>query len=194
MGGIATDERGRSSLGGLWAVGEVASTGLHGANRLASNSLLEAAVFGARAAADIKALVPMDRAGHFVHPRRTPGARPADSQLRAVAVAELRAIMTTYVGVVRSAKGLRTALTLLRRLESRASGDSVLSNMILTSRLVATAALNRKESRGGHFRSDFPAEDPSRASRSFIALADIEKRDGQQARTARPLALAGCAT
>lgn len=194
MGGIATDARGRTSIDGLWAVGEVASTGLHGANRLASNSLLEAAVIGARVAADITALVPIERAGHFVYPRRVSGVRPADPRLRAKAVAELRAIMTTYVGVVRRAKGLRTALTLLKRLEAAASGDSVFANMILTARLITTAALDRKESRGGHFRSDFPAEDPARASRSFIKLADLDKRESRPPRTTAASEAAGCLT
>ena len=77
MGGIATDARGRTSLAGLWAVGEVASTGLHGANRLASNSLLEAVVFGARVASDIRGFIPNDRVGHFVQPLRIAGARAA---------------------------------------------------------------------------------------------------------------------
>lgn len=192
MGGIATDVRGRTSIDGLWAVGEVASTGLHGANRLASNSLLEAAVVGARVAADIKSLVPLEHAGHFVHPRRIAGVKPADPKLRAEAVAELRSIMTTYVGVVRNAKGLRSALTRLRRLETAAGRDSVLANMILTARLVTAAALDRKESRGGHFRSDYPAEDASRASRSFITIADLAKRDSRTPRAAQPVEAIGC--
>jgi L-aspartate oxidase len=175
MGGIATDARGRTSIGGLWAVGEVASTGLHGANRLASNSLLEAAVFGAHVAADIKSVLPRDRVGHFVVPRRVPGARPADPGLRAAAVTRLRDIMTTYVGVVRTAKGMRTALEALKSLEQKSHGDTVLANMILTARLITAAALLRKESRGGHFRSDFPQSEPSLAHRTFMTLADLDK-------------------
>ncbi|MEQ1672954.1 MAG: L-aspartate oxidase, partial [Hyphomicrobium sp.] len=121
MGGIATDERGRSSISGLWAVGEVASTGLHGANRLASNSLLEATVYGARVAADIRSVLPQDHVGHFVEPKRVPGNRPADPQLRAEAVSALRSIMTTHVGVVRTAKGLRTALAALKAIAQQAT-------------------------------------------------------------------------
>ena len=194
MGGIATDARGRTSLSGLWAVGEVASTGLHGANRLASNSLLEAAVFGARVAADIKSVLPLDRAGHFVYPRRVSGARPADPASRAAAVARLREIMTTHVGVVRNAKGLRTALNELRSLERDAAEDSVLANMLMTSRLITAAALMRRESRGGHYRSDYPESDPAQAARSFLTLADIAAGNAPRRRTARQLAVAGCLT
>ena len=176
MGGIATDDRGRTSLAGLWAVGEVASTGLHGANRLASNSLLEAAVFGARVARDIKSVLPKDRVGHFVEPRRVRGTSPADPELRAIAVTRLRNIMTTYVGVVRNAKGLRKAASELNALAREAETDSVLSNMILTARLITTAALNRKESRGGHFRSDYPEANTKLALRTFMTIADLDSK------------------
>ena len=109
MGGIATDARGRTSLDGLWAVGEVARPGLHGANRLASNSLLEAVVFGARVATTFVDLLPHDRVGHFVVPQRIPGSgRAADTASRREAMERLRAIMTKYVGVQRSGKGLKT--------------------------------------------------------------------------------------
>lgn len=177
MGGIATDLRGRTSLAGLWAVGEVASTGLHGANRLASNSLLEAVVFGARAAADIRDFLPHDRVGHFVHPRRIPTSRAAAPARRGDALARLRAIMTTHVGVQRSAKGLKRALAALRDLDAATSDDTVLSNMILTARLITFAALMRKESRGGHYRTDFPTSDPAFAHRTFITIDDLNAAD-----------------
>ncbi|MGQ0456489.1 MAG: L-aspartate oxidase [Hyphomicrobium sp.] len=174
MGGIATDARGRTSLVGLWAVGEVASTGLHGANRLASNSLLEAAVIGARVAADIASLMTNGLPGHFVQPKRISSARLPDPVQRAGAVRQLRDIMTSYVGVVRNATGLRRALAELKRLQGEYGGDSVLANMLLAARIITAAALKRKESRGGHYRSDFPAPDPSRAMRSFITASDLE--------------------
>jgi L-aspartate oxidase len=194
MGGIATDERGRTSLSGLWAVGEVASTGLHGANRLASNSLLEAAVFGARVATDIKSVLPADRPGHFVEPRRVAGTLPADPELRATAVSRLRSIMTTYVGVVRTAKGLRTALDALAAVEKDSSNDTVLANMITTARLITAAALQRKESRGGHYRSDFPDTNPALAHRTFMTLSDLEKRRPPRAKSGPVEALVGCRT
>ena len=194
MGGIATDQRGRTSISGLWAVGEVASTGLHGANRLASNSLLEAVVFGERVAADIKSVLPSDRAGHFVEPKRVAGARPADPEKRAAAVAHLRDIMTTHVGVVRSAKGLKAALAALKAMEQHAQVDSVLANMLLTARLITAGALQRKESRGGHYRSDFPESDPALAKRTFMTLADLDNVDAPRRRPATEPALTGCRT
>lgn len=191
MGGIATDTRGRTSISGLWAVGEVASTGLHGANRLASNSLLEAVVLGARVAADISSVLPKDRVGHFVEPLRVPGTRPADPELRAAAVARLREIMTTHVGVVRNAKGLRTALRMLKALDNASRGDTVLANMILTARLIAASALQRKESRGGHYRSDFPKADPAFQHRTFVTIDDLQRIEAPRKATLAHTAAAG---
>ena len=192
MGGIATDARGRTSLAGLWAVGEVASTGLHGANRLASNSLLEALVFGARVASDIRGFIPNDRVGHFVQPLRIAGARAADSASRRAKLEQLRAIMTKYVGVVRSAKGLKSALAALRALEAGPAGDSVLSNMILTARLITVAALTRKESRGAHFCVDYPTANPALQQRTFITLDDLNDLDQPPSSSSSVTALAGC--
>lgn len=204
MGGIATDVRGRTSIKGLWAVGEVASTGLHGGNRLASNSLLEASVFGARVAADIKSHIPESRVSsgalsengtaHFVEPRRVPGASPASPGERAMAVAKLRAIMTTHVGVVRTARGLRRALDELHNLSAIAIHDTVFANMLLAARLIAAAALARKESRGGHFRSDFPDADARFAERTFMTLADLAVTERKRAPRTPALELAGVRT
>jgi len=178
MGGIATDARGRTSVPGLWAVGEVAGTGLHGANRLASNSLLEAVVLGARAAADIKALIPAECAGHFVVPKRVSGPTPLKPAKRAELISRLRAIMTLHVGVVRNAKSLKLALQALDTIATEGKEDPLLANMVLTARLITTAALQRKESRGGHFRDDYPQANPALAVRTFITLADLTNRAG----------------
>lgn len=193
MGGIATDARGRTNLAGLWAVGEVASTGLHGANRLASNSLLEAVVFGARVANDIRELLPHDRVGHFVVPHRIPGSgRAADTASRQEAMQSLRNIMTTYVGVQRSARGLKKALVELKALEASNANDRVLSNMLLAARLITAGALLRKESRGGHYRVDYPQTDPTLAHRTFISLADLDATDNVSKRRSEAPPLVAC--
>ncbi len=192
MGGIATDARGRTSVEGLWAVGEVASTGLHGANRLASNSLLEAVVFGARAAADIRHVLPKNRPGNFVVPRLVAGPKPAAPETRSDNVKRLRDVMTRYVGVVRDAKGLRTALNELRDIEKSANDDSVLRNMTLAARFIAAGALARKESRGGHYRSDFPSADPGLAQRSFMTIRDVEVIEHKRPAKSPVLELSAC--
>jgi L-aspartate oxidase len=173
MGGIATDMHGRSSVEGLWAAGEVASTGLHGANRLASNSLLEAIVLGGRVADDIRALVPAGHTYPVAELRLVKGGTVVDMRLRADAVRRIRRIMSEDVGVVREAKGLKHALTALREIEREAASDAVVSNMALTARLIAAAALARKESRGGHYRSDYPDAQARLAKRTFVTLDDL---------------------
>ena len=162
MGGVKVDERGRSSLPGLWVCGEASCTGLHGANRLASNSLLEATVYGARIADDIGGLEPVRNLIPFkgIEWDEAEGAR-AEAILRDLpAVQQLRAVMTGLVGVERDAPGLKAALRQIAELEATAERvTSVFLNMTTSATLVAAAALKRTESRGGHFRTDFPATD-----------------------------------
>ncbi|MGO8740730.1 L-aspartate oxidase [Rhodoblastus sp.] len=166
MGGLWTDSHGRTSLPGLWAAGEVASTGLHGANRLASNSLLEAVVYGDRVACDVAAALPRLPAPESA----TAPDRPARPD--AEAATELRQIMSRHVGVLRDAAGLREALRVLIRLRDRAlaEGSIDLRNRAEAALLIAAGAYLRRESRGGHFRTDSPAADPALARRSFITL------------------------
>jgi len=166
MGGIASDAHGRSSLPGLWAVGECAATGLHGANRLASNSLLEALVFGARAASDIKGSI-------SARPAR--GEPPAPQRFNSPAPPHvLRDAMTRLVGLERNAAGLTEALATIDQVERAGGNEPALLNMTATARLVTAAALARHESRGGHCRTDYPfAQEPAR--RTFLTLADAEK-------------------
>src|SRR5262249_42468552 len=157
--------RGRTSLDGLWAAGEVASTGVHGANRLASNSLLEAVVFAARAADDIKNVLP-----HIV-PAAVPAANePAPAQGDAWSEPELRNLMSADVGVIRTEAGLAHALAIVARFE-RGADTPTRRNMATAALLVTAAAWRRRESRGAHFRSDCPASDPAKAERSFVTLA-----------------------
>ncbi|MBK6780362.1 MAG: FAD-dependent oxidoreductase [Gemmatimonadetes bacterium] len=197
MGGIRTDFDGRSTREGLWAVGEVARTGVHGANRLASNSLLEGMVFADRVARALVARrgpgdwgewapahpVPALRAEAFAarwrpaahraakvpaFPPAAPRARDADESAAPVRD-EIRAIMTTDVGMVRTESGLRRARRALTALTARLPADAWRThNMLLVARLITHAALRRRESRGGHRRLDYPpaarpATPPSRS-------------------------------
>jgi len=169
MGGVLTDENGRSSLDGLWAVGEVSSTGAHGANRLASNSLLEAVVFGARVARDIDQNLP--------EPPASPASRPVapvDHQAAERLLPALRTLMSTYVGVIRDGPGLRLGLQELAVLEAEAAYSTPFANIVATAKLIAAAALLRTESRGGHYRTDYPQSDPEQAKRTRITLAVTE--------------------
>jgi len=164
MGGIATDLEGRTSLPGLWAVGEVAATGLHGANRLASNSLLEGMVIGAAAARSVAehALPPPPLAGLDVADGALAPLRADDAGIRRA----VRALMWEHVGLVRDGRGLERALAELDRLEPHAGPSG--RNALLVARLIAAAALERTESRGGHFRADYPESDPRQQARRFV--------------------------
>jgi L-aspartate oxidase len=165
MGGIAVDHRGRSSIGGLWAGGEVSSTGAHGANRLASNSLLEAVVYAARIAEDI------DGCG-VAAPARVPATptAPRNSAMPALSVASLRKMMTSQVGVIREGEQLAEAVRWFAATE-RDACNVALRNMATTALLVAASAWTRRESRGAHYRLDYPAEKPSLAHRTVTTLA-----------------------
>ncbi len=167
MGGIRVDEAGRASVPGLWACGEVASTGLHGANRLASNSLLEALAYAQWIAQDI--------AGEEAAPG-TPHA-PAPPRPRSPARAEIRALMDRQVGVVRDAEGLESAAARLGAIADRDGCDLSLVALAITE-----AALRRAESRGGHFRADHPA--PGAAARHsetrLVDAADAEAVETRQ--------------
>jgi L-aspartate oxidase len=166
MGGIAVDHRGRSSIDGLWAGGEVSSTGAHGANRLASNSLLEAVVYAARIANDL--------AGRAVpSPSRLPdllvttrGGAPD-----AATVTRLRAMMSARVGVIRDGDGLAEAVRSFAALERTATTIAI-RNMATSALLVAASAWSRCESRGAHFRSDYPVDVSALAQRTTTTLAE----------------------
>jgi L-aspartate oxidase len=162
IGGIATGATGRTDVAGLWACGEVAATGLHGANRLASNSLMEALVFGTRVAGDI---------GATALPRRSIGSvRPPQTIVLADDLAAvlrpLREAMSAFVGVVRDARGLNRALAACDALAASTADPRALDAADVARRVIE-AALARRESRGAHYRRDFPATDPRQAVRSF---------------------------
>jgi L-aspartate oxidase len=165
MGGIAVDAHGRTSLRGLWAGGEVSCTGAHGANRLASNSLLEAVVYAARIAEDIEGCdfaAPACPAEAITTPRND--AMPRLDETR------LRAMMASHVGVIRDGDRLEEAVRTFARLE-RHTGNIALRNMATSALLVAASAWARRESRGAHYRIDHPAEQPDLAHRTMTTLA-----------------------
>ncbi|HEY6220815.1 MAG TPA: L-aspartate oxidase [Gemmatimonadaceae bacterium] len=156
MGGVVSDLQGRASLGRLYAVGEVSRSGVHGANRLASNSLLEGLVFGERLARDL-ADVPQNPSV----PRSTDWKVPVlrDRGAAQVAADTVRDIMWADAGIVRSAEGLWSAFDRLMDIESRLpEGATEELNLVQTAEMIVWSALQREESRGGHFRSDFPSE------------------------------------
>ena len=163
MGGIAVDARGRTSLRGLWAGGEVSCTGAHGANRLASNSLLEAVVYAARIAEDID--------GHeFAAAASLPEpTTPRNCAMPPLTEANLRTMMTSHVGVIRDSDRLAQAIRTFASLE-RDTGNIALRNMATTALLVTTSAWARRESRGAHCRIDHPAERPDLAHRTMTTL------------------------
>ncbi|MBI1215029.1 MAG: L-aspartate oxidase [Alphaproteobacteria bacterium] len=177
MGGVSTDLAGRSSVNGLWVAGETGSTGLHGANRLASNSLMEAIVMGARAGADIAAYLETKPETSAINAASLPelpvGNMDAERHL-------IRQIMTDLVGVIRAEEGMKHAIEDLAALQANAkTRDAKTEDMALVARMIAVAALKRTESRGGHCRSDYPETLPQWQKRSFTTLKEIEAQTAQ---------------
>jgi L-aspartate oxidase len=171
MGGLLTDAHGRTSVDGLWACGEVASTGVHGANRLASNSLLEAVVFAHRVAQDIASTQLGQVALRSPAVNRPP--RPSADRLTDAEMAEVRHAMSDHVGVERDRRGLGQALETFDAIGARFARLGLVSNILITARLIARAALAREESRGAHYRSDFPNADPAWQRRSTSRMSDV---------------------
>lgn len=171
MGGVLVDAAGRTTVDGLFAAGEVASTGVHGANRLASNSLLEAVVFAARIAETIKSMLPVS--GLFEWPKDAGENDELVTLEDSAELKELRRLMSAHAGVIRDRSGLEFLLGEITRLERR-NRRMRFSNMAATAKLVAAGALLRQESRGSHFRSDYPDASASWRHRTFITLAEAE--------------------
>lgn len=176
MGGIATDLNGKTSLEGLYAAGEVASTGVHGANRLASNSLLEGLVFGARAGASAhrhschsqsKVAAAKPKVNDPRDNRHADRTSPASISDVPRVVNSLRGILWDQVGIIREQAALAETV---RQLEELSLPEPVpldrpcheAHNMLTVARLIASSALARKESRGAHYRTDMPFKDDSK--------------------------------
>ncbi len=191
MGGVVADIWGRTTVPGLYAVGEVSCTGVHGANRLASNSLLEGLVLGRRAARMIAQTLddtakerdwpvtpaltgPWVDVSSVVMPRAALSV-PIANETRAA----IQRIMWERVSLRRDAQGLTSALEELRALAADGPYDPETANMLLVAQGVALAALNRDESRGGHYRVDFPERDTSRDGRHTMLWPTLPSSGGQ---------------
>ncbi len=187
IGGVTTDPDGRTTLPGLWAAGEVTSTGLHGANRLASNSLLEGVVFGLRCGQNASDMA-LQQPDEFAAPRlpsvtHSPGSGN-DEQLDLVDIRNaLRSLMWRSIGISRNQHDLTAAQQQLdfwanyvcRRDLTEPAGWE-LQNMMLIGRVMASAALQRKESRGVHARSDFPETDEAQRGHICVIADQPESR------------------
>jgi L-aspartate oxidase len=187
IGGVTVDLQGRTTMPGLWAAGEVTSSGLHGANRLASNSLLEGLVFGA-ACGQGAGLLALSQSDSFTVPAISSAAkyRTAEDIDVADITNSLRSLMGRQMGIVRDSAGLIEAernvefwcrYALDRQFNSVAGWE--LQNMLTVARLMIRTALDREESRGVHFRSDFPERDDAAWQRHFTCPPpdDLESVD-----------------
>jgi L-aspartate oxidase len=179
MGGVRTDTHGRTSIPGLYAVGEVACTGVHGANRLASNSLLESLTFAWRCAHLFLDDSPSSGLAADFSPlnqiQQIPGFSPGDSPRNSIPITRLnlQTLLWTHAGIERNATHLQAALDTLTH--SHAEGATIFdretANLLSLARIIVRAALAREESRGAHFRTDYPQ--PSTAFQH--SLTYIEK-------------------
>ncbi|HZD95002.1 MAG TPA: FAD-binding protein, partial [Candidatus Sulfotelmatobacter sp.] len=172
MGGVRTDLQGRSSLPALYAAGEAACTGVHGANRLASNSLLEGLVFGARAGHTMREDMNGAEATNGAGPER-PASASSQTDLELL-IREIQQLMWDKVGIVRTRQGLADTLQRLQAIGeklplpiSRRSGEA--ANIHTAALLITRSALARLESRGAHYRTDYPEHDDTRFRKHSIA-------------------------
>lgn len=172
MGGVLIDETGRTSIDGLWACGEVSCSGVHGANRLASNSLLEAITYAAIIAKDV-----VEKLANISSVSKP---TPPIKQLciykpNIIMKEKLQNLMSDYVGVVRTENGLKHALQNICNWIEQNDNHFPLNNMLCVAKIVVVAALVRKESRGAHYREDYPNANPDFAQRTIFELDEINR-------------------
>jgi L-aspartate oxidase len=176
MGGVKSDLEGKASLPGLYVAGEVAATGVHGANRLASNSLLEGLVFGARAGAAMRN-EKRHVAGRTQKPHPAASNGPVEMTTEQ-AIQEIQDLMWQDVGIVRTAGGMKRAIEQLDLIRPRVAHPRTrrayeAQNLQVCGTLVAQSALARQESRGAHYRTDFPLHDDKKFLKHSVIKEDV---------------------
>jgi L-aspartate oxidase len=176
MGGVRTDLDGRTSVPGLYAAGEVACTGVHGANRLASNSLLEGLVYGARAARAMRARMQKTPSASTLAPQASvePNGSTADVD---TLIQRVQSLMWQNVAVVREGKALRQTLADLTSIATtvpQATGRRAheAANILQTGMLITRSALARQESRGAHYRLDYPIKDDAKYKKHSVVQGE----------------------
>jgi len=175
IGGVRTNLDGRTNIDGLYAAGETAATGVHGANRLPSNSLLEGLVYGARAGKAMR-----ESARSAVHPGAQPKAAysngPVDAGMEEV-IGQIQAVMENEVGIVRTRMGMQKAIKSLEEMGPKLAHPKTrraheAANLHLAALLVARSALAREESRGAHYRMDYPDHDDRKFLKHSVVRGD----------------------
>jgi len=175
MGGVRTDLDGKTNVAGLYAAGETAATGVHGANRLASNSLLEGLVYGARAGQAMR-----EEAKPVSHPGAKPKVAysngPVDAGIEDL-IGQIQLALENEVGIVRTRLGMQKAIKILEEMAPKLAHPKTrraheASNLHLAGLLVARSALAREESRGAHYRMDYPDHDDTKFLKHSVIRGD----------------------
>ncbi|HYM79725.1 MAG TPA: FAD-binding protein [Candidatus Dormibacteraeota bacterium] len=175
MGGVRTDLDGKTNIAGLYAAGEVAATGVHGANRLPSNSLLEALVYGARAGKAMREIEKTAPKGR-IEPRAAYSNGPVDAGMEEL-VGQIQDLMWSEVGIVRMRMGMQKAVKVLEEMSPKVAHPKTrrgheAANLHLTALLAARSALAREESRGAHYRIDYPDHDDRKFLKHSVVRGD----------------------